>query len=101
MSIWDNVLEEIKSREGGVDKFLDDLYAKSTKDESPVIVDTRRKPRKQLTLDELIDKLKEVRKLEGGDIPVYMEDSSGYDSDVCGVTLEHRSVVLTWGDLKC
>lgn len=94
MSIWDNVLQDIKSREGGVDKFLNDLYDKITKDDSPVIVDTRRKTRKQLTLDQLIDRLKEVRKIEGGDILVFMEDSSGYDSDVCGVAVDHRSVVL-------
>lgn len=95
MSIWDGVLETIKKREGGMDKFLDDLYHKMTKDDSPIIVDTT-KPvkKKQLTIDDLIEQLEVLRIVEGGNTVVYMEDSSGYDSEVTGIVVDHKSIVL-------
>lgn len=95
MSILDGVLETIKKREGGMDKFLDDLYHKMTKDDSLIIVDTT-KPvkKKQLTIDDLIEQLEVLRIVEGGNTVVYMEDSSGYDNEVTGIVVDHKSIVL-------
>lgn len=94
MSFWDGLMEQIKAREGGIDKFLDDLIKKQGLDTQPTIVDTRQK-HKHMTVDDLINKLKDIRKIQGGEVYVYADDSSGYEYSVRNVTVDHDLVVIT------
>ena len=50
--------------------------------------------KKCLTVDELIKELKDIRKIVGGDSIVLVQDSSGYDYDVRGLTVDHDAVII-------
>ena len=47
-----------------------------------------------LTVDELIARLEGIKEIHGGDAFVYLQDSSGYDADCVGVTIDHDAVVI-------
>lgn len=49
--------------------------------------------RPPLTIDELIAKLKEMRRHEGGDCPVFLCDSK-QDYPVTHVAMDHYAIVL-------
>ena len=85
--------EALIEKFGTVENFIDQLCEKQgLNKEEPVPVIQERK--KCLTVDELIKELKDVRKILGGDSIVLMQDSSGYDSDVRGLTVDHDAVVI-------
>lgn len=90
---WYNAVIE---KFGTVDKFIDELCKKqgitNEKDSRAVSEPQPKKP--CLTVDELIAKLEEVKEIQGGDALVYLEDSSGYDSDCVGVTVDHDVVII-------
>lgn len=81
---------------GTVDKFIDELCKKQgITDEEISDNNSEPQPKKAcLTVDELIVKLEEVKEIQGGDALVYFQDSSGYDADCVGVTVDHDAVVI-------
>ena len=78
---------------GTVENFIDQLCEKQglTKEEPVSMIQERKKC---LTVDELIKELKDIRKIVGGDSIVLVQDSSGYDYDVRGLTVDHDAVII-------
>ena len=76
-----------------VENFIDQLCEKQglTKEESVSFIQEKKKC---LTVDELIEGLKDVRKSVGGNAKVLIQDSSGYDYDVTKITVDHDTVVI-------
>ena len=62
-----------------------------TKEESVSFIQEKKKC---LTVDELIEGLKDIRKSVGGNAKVLIQDSSGYDCDVTKITVDHDTVVI-------
>lgn len=85
--------EAVIEKFGTVENFIDQLCEKQglTKEEPVSMIQERKKC---LTIDELIKELKDIRKIVGGGSIVLMQDSSGYDSDVRGLTVDHDAVVI-------
>ena len=81
---------------GTVDKFIDELCkVQGITDEADSLTVSEPQPKKPcLTVDELISKLEGVKEIQGGDAFVYLQDSSGYDADCVGVTIDHDAVVI-------
>lgn len=86
---YEAVIEKFVTAEN----FIDQLCEKQglTKEDSVSLVQERNKC---VTVDELIKSLKDIRKSVGGNANVLMQDSSGYDSDVTGLIIDHDSVVI-------
>lgn len=89
----DHWYEAVIEKFGTVENFIDQLCEKQglTKEEPVSMIQERKKC---LTVDELIKELKDMRRIVGGDSIVLMQDSSGYDSDVRGLTVDHDAVVI-------
>ena len=89
---YDAVIEKF----GTVDKFIDELCKKQgiTDEEVSHKVSEPQPKNPCLTVDELIAKLEGIKEIQGGDALVYLQDSSGYDSDCVGVTIDHDAVVI-------
>lgn len=85
--------EAVIEKFGTVENFIDQLCEKQglTKEEPASVIQERKKC---LTVDELIKELKDVRKIVGGGSIVLVQDSSGYDSDVRGLTVDHDAIVI-------
>ena len=90
---WYNAVIE---KFGTVDKFIEELCKKQgITDEADSHAVSELQPKKTcLTVDELISKLEGVKEIQGGDAFVYLQDSSGYDVDCVGVTIDHDAVVI-------
>ena len=88
-----NWYEAVIEKFGTVENFIDQLCEKQglIKEESVSIIQERKKC---LTVDELINGLKDVRKSVGGQAQVLMQDSSGYDYDVTKITIDHDTVII-------
>ena len=86
--------EAVIEKFGTVENFIDQLCEKQglTKEESVSLIQEREK--RCLTVDELIEGLKDIRKSVGGHAHVLMQDSSGYDYDVTKITIDHDAVVI-------
>ena len=85
--------EAVIEKFGTVENFIDQLCEKQglTKEDSVSIIQERKKC---LTVDELIEGLKDIRKSVGGHAHVLMQDSSGYDYDLTELTIDHDVVVI-------
>ena len=85
--------EAVIEKFGTMENFLDHIWEKHglTKEESVSFIQEKKKC---LTVDELIKELKDIRKIVGGGSTVLMQDSSGYDSDVRGLTVDHDVVII-------
>ena len=85
--------EALIDKFGTVENFIDQLCEKQglTKEESVSFIQEKKKC---LTVDELIEGLKDIRKSVGGNAKVLMQDSSGYDYDVTKLTIDHDVVVI-------
>lgn len=85
--------EAVIEKFGTVENFIDQLCEEQglTKEEPVSMIQERKKC---LTVDELIKELKDIRKVVGGGSIVLVQDSSGYDSDVRGLTVDHDAVVI-------
>ena len=85
--------EAVIEKFGTMENFLNYIWEKQglTKEESVSLIQEKKKC---LTVDELIEGLKDIRKSVGGHVQVLMQDSSGYDSDVRGLTVDHDAVVI-------
>lgn len=49
----------------------------------------------KMTLDELINKLEELKSIHGDDCEVVMNDSSGYEYDIDGVSIRTSTIGTT------
>ena len=89
---YDAVIEKF----GTVDKFIDELCKKQgiTDEEVSHNVSEPQSKKPCLTVDELIARLEGIKEIQGGDAFVYLQDSSGYDADCVGVTVDHDAVVI-------
>ena len=89
----DNWYKAVIDNFGTVENFIDQICEKQglDKEDSVSVIQDRKEC---LTVDELIKELKDVRKIVGGDSPVFAQDSSGYDYDVTGLTVENEVVVI-------
>ena len=85
--------EAVIDKFGTVENFIDQLCEKQglTKEESVSFIQEKKKC---LTVDELIEGLKDIRKSVGGNAKVLIQDSSGYDYDVTKITVDHDTVVI-------
>ena len=85
--------EAVIDKFGTVENFIDQLCEKQglTKEESVSLIQEKKKC---LTVDELIEGLKDIRKSVGGHAQVLTQDSSGYDYDVTKITVDHDTVVI-------
>ena len=85
--------EAVIEKFGTMENFLDHIWEKQglTKEESVSFIQEKKKC---LTVDELIEGLKDIRKSVGGHAQVLMQDSSGYDYDVTKITVDHDTVVI-------
>lgn len=85
--------EAVIEKFGTVENFIDQLCEKQglTKEESVSFIQEKKKC---LTVDELIEGLKDIRKSVGGNAKVLIQDSSGYDYDVTKITVDHDTVVI-------
>ena len=92
----DNWYNDVIEKFGTVDKFIDELCKEqgiTDEEVSPTVSETQ--PKKPcLTVDELISKLEGVKEIQGGSAFVYLQDSSGYDSDCVGVIIDNDAVVI-------
>lgn len=81
---------------GTVDKFIDELCKKQGITDEEISDNNSETQLKKtcLTVDELIDKLEEIKEIQGGNALVYFQDSSGYVADCVGVTVDHDAVVI-------
>ena len=85
--------EALIDKFGTVENFIDQLCEKQglTKEESVSFIQEKKKC---LTVDELIEGLKDIRKSVGGNAKVLIQDYSGYDYDVTKITVDHDTVVI-------
>ena len=85
--------EAVIEKFGTMENFLDHIWEKQglTKEESVSMIQEKKKC---LTVDELIEGLKDIRKSVGGNAKVLIQDSSGYDYDVTKITVDHDTVVI-------
>ena len=85
--------EAVIEKFGTVENFIDQLCEKQglTKEESVSFIQEKKKC---LTVDELIEGLKDIRKSVGGNAKVLIQDSSGYDYDLTELTVDHDTVVI-------
>ena len=85
--------EAVIDKFGTMENFIDHICKKQglTKEESVSVIQERKKC---LTVDELIEGLKDIRKSVGGHAQVLIQDSSGYDYDVTKLTIDHDVVVI-------
>ena len=85
--------EAVIEKFGTMENFLDHIWEKQglTKEESVSFIQEKKKC---LTVDELIEGLKDIRKSVGGNAKVLTQDSSGYDYDVTKITVDHDTVVI-------
>ena len=92
----DNWYNAVIEKFGTVDKFIDELCkVQGITDEEVSHKVSEQQPKKTcLTVDELISRLEGVKEIQGGDAFVYLQDSSGYDADCVGVTIDHDAVVI-------
>ena len=90
---WYNAVIE---KFGTVDKFIEELCKKQgITDEAYSHAVSEPQPKKPcLTVDELIVKLEGIKEIQGGDALVYLQDSSGYDVDCVGVTVDNDTVII-------
>ena len=79
---------------GTVENFIDQVCEKHGLDKEDSVSVIQEK-KKCLTVDELIKELEDIRKIVGGDSPVFAQDSSGYDYDVTGLTVENGFVIIS------
>lgn len=88
-----NWYEAVIEKFGTAENFIDQLCEKQglTKEESVSMIQEKKKC---LTVDELIEGLKDIRKSVGGNAKVLIQDSSGYDYDVTKITVDHDTVVI-------
>ena len=88
-----NWYEAVIEKFGTAENFIDQLCEKQglTKEESVSFIQEKKKC---LTVDELIEGLKDIRKSVGGNAKVLIQDSSGYDYDVTELTIDHDVVVI-------
>ncbi len=88
-----NWYEAVIEKFGTAENFIDQLCEKQglTKEESVSLIQEKKKC---LTVDELIEGLKDIRKSVGGNAKVLIQDSSGYDYDVTKITVDHDTVVI-------
>ena len=88
-----NWYEAVIDNFGTIENFIDQLCEKQglTKEESVSLIQEKKKC---LTVDDLIEGLKGIRKSVGGHAQVLMQDSSGYDYDVTKITVDHDTVVI-------
>ena len=92
----DNWYNAVIEKFGTVDKFIDELCKKQgiTDEEVSHNVSEQQPKKACLTVDELISKLEGVKEIQGGSAFVYLQDSSGYDSDCVGLIIDHDAVVI-------
>ena len=85
--------EAVIEKFGTMENFLDHIWEKQglTKEDSVSIIQEKKKC---LTVDELIEGLKDIRKSVGGNAKVLTQDSSGYDYDLTELTIDHDVVVI-------
>ena len=85
--------EAVIEKFGTVENFIDQLCEKQglTKEESVSFIQEKKKC---LTVDELIEGLKDIRKSVGGNAKVLIQDSSGYDCDLTELTIDHDVVII-------
>ena len=85
--------EAVIEKFGTMENFLDHIWEKQglTKEESVSFIQEKKKC---LTVDELIEGLKDIRKSVGGNAKDLTQDSSGYDYDVTKITVDHDTVVI-------
>ena len=85
--------EAVIEKFGTMENFLNHIWEKQglTKEESVSLIQEKKKC---LTVDELIEGLKDIRKSVGGHAQVLTQDSSGYDYDVTKITVDHDTVVI-------
>ena len=85
--------EAVIEKFGTMENFIDQLCEKQglTKEDSVSMIQEKKKC---LTVDELIEGLKDIRKSVGGHAHVLIQDSSGYDYDVTKLTIDHDVVVI-------
>ena len=85
--------EAVIEKFGTMENFLDHIWEKQglTKEESVSFIQEKKKC---LTVDELIEGLKDIRKSVGGHAHVLMQESSGYNYDVTKITVDHDAVVI-------
>ena len=85
--------EAVIDKFGTVENFIDQLCEKQglTKEESVSFIQEKKKC---LTVDELIEGLKDIRKSVGGNAKVLIQDSSGYDCDLTELTIDHDVVII-------
>ena len=85
--------EAVIEKFGTMENFLDHIWEKQglTKEESVSFIQEKKKC---LTVDELIEGLKDIRKSVGGNAKVLIRDSSEYDYDVTKITVDHDTVVI-------
>ena len=85
--------EAVIDKFGTVENFIDQLCEKQglTKEESVSFIQEKKKC---LTVDELIEGLKDIRKSVGGNAKVLIQESSGYDYDLTELTIDHDVVVI-------
>ena len=90
---WYNAVIE---KFGTVDKFIEELCkTQGITDEVDSHAVSEPQPKNPcLTVDELIAKLEGIKEIQGGDALVYLQDSSGYDSDCVGLIIDHDAVVI-------
>ena len=90
---WYNAVIE---KFGTVDKFIDELCKKQgiTDEEVSHKVSEPQPKKPCLTVDELIARLEGIKEIQGGDAFVYLQDSSGYDSDCVGLIIDRDAVVI-------
>ncbi|QVG64194.1 hypothetical protein Herod_00130 [Acinetobacter phage Herod] len=78
----ENFIEEVCKKQGVADEDINHQVS-------------QRQPKNTcLTVDELIAKLEEIREKQGGGALVCFQDSSGYDADCVGVTVDNDTVVI-------
>ena len=92
----DNQYNAVIKKFGTVDKFIDELCKKQgiTDEEVSHKVIEQQPKNPCLTVDELIARLEGIKEIQGGDAFVYLQDSSGYDADCVGVSIDHNAVVI-------
>ena len=85
--------EAVIEKFGTMENFIDQLCEKQglTKEDSVSMIQEKKKC---LTVDDLIEGLKDIRKSVGGHAHVLIQDSSGYDYDVTKLTIDHDVVVI-------
>ena len=85
--------EAVIEKFGTAENFIDQLCEMQglTKEDSVSMIQEKKKC---LTVDDLIEGLKDIRKNVGGNAKVLIQDSYGYDYDLTELTIDHDVVVI-------